>query len=193
MSKEHLPRQEHDKVQEGLVSPESQEQAHNHLKEQAERARQQQEKSAKNLEKIREMAEVEAKESKALTQAELPKDEAGSMLGVQHSLKSTAYKRTLAKTQQKLPAPAKAFSRVTHNPTVDKISAVAGVTIARPSGILGGSMCAFLGSVILLYYSKHYGFRYNYLVLFILFIGGYLVGAVLELAVWFFYSRKQHY
>ena len=191
MSEKHIPHQEHGQAHEKLVGHEDHERAHNHLKEQAERARQ--EKSHHNLEKIRHMAEQEAEQTKKIVTETEPDQAADSMLGMQHSLKANAYERTLAKVQQKLPKAARAFSKITHNPIVDKVSNVGSQTIARPSGILGGSISAFLGSLVLLYYSKHYGFRYNYLVLSMLFVGGFLLGAILELLVWGVHSRKQRY
>ena len=37
----------------------------------------------------------------------------------------------------------------------DKVSAVAGRTVARPSGILGGSILAAVGLAIFTWYSQH--------------------------------------
>lgn len=190
MSEKHIPRHEQHESHEKAAGHEHLERAEKHRAEQAERARQ--EKSAENLEKIKELAKTEAQESKRIAAEEQP-NETDSLVGVQQSLKATAYKRTLAKVQQRLPGPARAFSRIAHNPIVDKVSDVSAQTVARPSGFLGGSICAFLGSLIVLYYSKHYGFRYNYLLLLILFVGGYLVGAMLELVIWLAYGRKQRY
>lgn len=175
---------------EKTVTHEHHERAEKHRNEQAEKARA--EKSTENLEKIRELAKAEANEAKKVV-SEQAEDETDSLLGVQHSLKATAYERTLARIQHKLPRAARAFSRIAHSPVVDKVSAVSAQTVARPSGVLGGGICAFLGSLIALYYSKHYGFKYNYLLLLFLFVAGYLVGATLELAVWLVYSRKQRY
>jgi len=175
---------------EKTVSHEHHERAEKHIAEQAEKARQ--EKSNENIEKIRELAKTEAEQAHKVA-AEQPEGETDALLGVQHSLKATAYAKTLARIQHKLPTYKRSFSRLAHNPVVDKVSAVSAQTVARPSGILGGGLCAFLGSLIALYYSKHYGFKYNYLLLLMLFVAGYLVGASLELVVWVFYSRKQRY
>ncbi len=191
MSEKHIPRLEHGEAHEKVVTNEHQKRAQELIAEHADRARQ--EKSAENLVKIQEMAKIEAQEAKKIVAEEQPDNETDSMLGMQHSLKSTAYKRTLANTRQKLSKPVRVFSRIAHSPMVDKISSVGAETVARPSGILGGSICAFLGSLTVYYFAKHYGFRYNYLLVFILFIGGYIIGALLELAVWFAYTRKQRY
>ncbi len=176
---------------EKVVTHEHHERAEKHRVEQAEKARQ--EKSNENLDKIRELAKAESEEAKKVAPTEQPEGETDSPLGVQQSLKATAYDRTLAKIQRKLPVAKRTFSRITHSPVVDKVSIVSAQTVARPSGMLGGGICAFLGSLIVLYYSKHYGFTYNYLLLVILFAAGYLAGAALEFAIWLLYSRKQRY
>lgn len=191
MAEKHIARHEHQQHTDEIVDHAHHERIQKHANEQAERARQ--EKSAENLAKIKELAQQESKSSSNILVGETPDDESNSFAGVQHSLKSTAYARTLAKTQQKLSKPARTFSRIAHNPVIDKISSAGAETVARPSGLLGGSLCAFLGSLIVLYYSKHYGFRYNYLTLFVLFVGGYLIGAIIELLIWFMSGRKRRY
>jgi len=191
MSEKHIPRPEHHVSHEHSVDHEHHERIQKHKAEQAERANQ--EKSLENIAKIQEMAKAEAESTRQVILEEMPRTETDSLLGVQHSLKATAYVRTLEHTRQKLSGPSRAFSRLTHNPIIDTVSAVSSQTIARPSGILSGSICAFLGTSLLLYYSKHYGFRYNYLVFFILFIGGYLLGSGLEFVIWLVYSRKRRY
>lgn len=70
-----------------------------------------------------------------------------------------------------------------HNKAVEKVSDGIGKTVARPSGILGGGIVSLLGSCILLYMSKQYGFEYNFFVFFALMGGGFLLGVVLELCI----------
>lgn len=98
-------------------------------------------------------------------------------------LKSIMRNRTLVRIRHHLSAPEKVFSRVIHQPLIDSASETAGKTIARPSGILSGGICALLGSSILLYISKHYGYRYNYLVFLAFFVGGFVIGLIVELLV----------
>lgn len=148
------------------------------------------EKSQQNIDKIRKLAKAEAQEThKVIHHEEQPARE--SWLGTHASLKATAYIRTLTKIQHKLPKPARTFSKLVHNPALEKISNVSAQTIARPSGLLGGSIVAFLGSTTLLYLSKYYGYRYNYTVFFVCFIGGFLIGAMLELLLWLVHGRKK--
>jgi hypothetical protein len=167
------------------------ERVHKHITEQAERARH--EKSHENIHKIQELARAEAQESHKVAVHEQPKDHHDSWVGTHASLKTTAYRRTLQKTQQKLPKPARVFSKFVHQDTIEKLSAISAQTVARPSGILGGSFTALLGSVIVLYLSKHYGFEYNFTLMLVLFVGGFCLGAALELLVWLAYGRKRRY
>lgn len=99
----------------------------------------------------------------------------------QKTLKKDAYKKTMQHVQTQLSKPEKTFSKVIHNKTVENISEASANTIARPSGILGGGICALLGSIFLIYMTKYYGFEYNYLLFFILFVGGFFVGMIGEL------------
>ena len=187
LSSHHNQHPSHEK----LVGHEHERRSHEHLAHEAEKARRA--KSAENIERIKKLAEAEAKKAEKIATHEEPKNEADSGFGLQQHLKIDAFNRLLARTQQKLSKPARAFSKFAHNPTIDKVSNIGAQTVARPSGILGGSICAFLGSVAVYYFAKHYGFEYNYLFVFILFAGGYLVGAFLELTVWALYSRRQRY
>ncbi len=102
---------------------------------------------------------------------------------VSNELKDMAYRRTLKRAQNKLPAPVRAFSKIVHNPTVDAASEITGKTIARPSGVLAGGIFAFLGSSLFLYITKHYGYEYNYLLFALFFVGGFFAGLLLELGL----------
>ncbi len=105
----------------------------------------------------------------------------GSSSGVTKQLKSQSYQKTLQHIRTQLSKPQRAFSKVIHQPAVEKMSAIGAQTAARPSGILGGATFALLGSLALLIVSKRLGFSYNYLAFFGLFLGGFAVGLILEL------------
>jgi hypothetical protein len=189
---EQLKHHESHKGHEQLVTEEHQDHAEKARQAAAEKAKQ--ERSELNLAKLREQAKTEAKDSSETKALETPDaNEPSTPLGMQHLLKSDAYKQGLKRIQQRLSSPNRAFSKVVHNKAVETISNVSATTVARPSGLLGGSICAFLGSLILLYSAKHYGFRYNYLMFAIFFVGGFVVGLVLELLIWLFYSRRHRF
>lgn len=191
MSEKHIPKSEYYESHEDHNAHKHHENLSDNLAEQAEQAKANQI-SSENLEIIRKLAKQEALKSENIDTAE-ETDNKDSFIGVQQTLKTDAFIRTLSKVRNRLSKPDRALSKLIHNNTIDKISAVGSQTVARPSGILSGSICAFLGSSILLYLSKHYGFKYNYLVFFGLFIGGYLLGSIVELLIWLTYSRKHKY
>lgn len=100
---------------------------------------------------------------------------------VTKDLQDMAYQRILVRTRKKLAVPDRVFSRVIHQPIVNTLSTMGEKTIARPSGVLAGGFCALLGSSVLLYTAKHYGFHYNFLIFALLFVGGFGLGLILEL------------
>jgi hypothetical protein len=188
---EKITHPESHKAHEALHSKENHERLAKHHEQTAEQAKK--ELSEVNLGKLREQAKTHAESATHKTIDKHLDKEPGVALGTQYALKASAYEQTLRRVRKRLSKPDKVLSKVVHNKTVDALSNVGAQTIARPSGVLGGSICAFLGSVILLYTAKHYGFRYNYLALFLLFITGYLLGSLLELIIWSTYSRKRRY
>lgn len=102
-------------------------------------------------------------------------------LFVNRELKNIAYDRNLARIRKQLPTADKLLSKVAHHPVVSKVSEFSEATVARPSGLLGGGVLGLLGSSVLLYMAKHYGFEYNYLAFFVLFVTGFLAGILTEL------------
>lgn len=162
--------------------------SHERLKEAAEQAEKNQ--SGDKLESIRRSVEQQAVSGKET--APTGQSESGKQTFTnQKSLKADAYKRTLGRIRTQLSLPSRALSRVVHQPVVDSVSNVAGSTVARPSGIFGGSLVALIGSATLLYMTKHYGFTYNYTVIFVLFVGGFLLGMLLELLIHALLRRRK--
>ncbi len=139
-----------------------------------------------DIENIRSKVETEAtsKHEHARKQkTESEKKENDQPILVNKELKDVAYRRTLKRTQSKLAAPERAFSKVIHNPVVEAVSEVGSKTIARPSGVLLGGIFAFLGSFTFLWIVRHYGYEYNYLLFALFFIGGFFVGLGVELGI----------
>lgn len=115
---------------------------------------------------------------------------APSELYVNQELKEQTWNRSMTRVRKHLSAPNRAFSKVIHQPVVDSVSRVSEKTIARPSGLLTGSIFAFLGSSFFLWMANHYGFEYNYLLFFLFFIGGFAVGLVVEMLLFVFRRKK---
>ena len=149
-----------------------------------EEAKKASEKGHEHVQHIQKKVETHAVSGKEFTVGEKETTQHGTSHNYdQKALKKDAYKKTMRHVRTRLSKPEKTFSKVVHNKTVENISEVGANTIARPSGILGGGICALLGSIFLVYMAKHYGFEYNYLLFFILFVGGFFVGMIAELFV----------
>ncbi len=111
---------------------------------------------------------------------------------INRELKQITLRRELQDIRRKLPAPQRALSRIIHQPTIRAVSEVAGKTISRPSGFLGGGLVALIGTSSYLYLARHIGFTYNYGVFLVLFLGGFVVGIVLELLVNMMMTPRRH-
>lgn len=144
----------------------------------------------KHIESLSRSVEQQAVSGKELNVGDKTTESSAQAFGATKHLKADAYKKTLKNIRSNLSAPQRAFSKVIHQPVIDSISNAAGKTVARPSSLLGAGFGALLGSAVLLYVSKHNGFTYNYAVIFFLFIGGFFVGALVELLVKILFRRR---
>jgi hypothetical protein len=144
----------------------------------------------KHVESLKQSAESQAISGKEFNVGDKQGESSSQTFGVHKQLKNDAYKRTIHKVQSKLHAPERVLSRVIHQPAVDAASNVAAKTVARPSGFLGGSLVAFIGSAVFLYMARQYGFSYNYAVVFMLFVGGFFLGLILELFIRLIFRSK---
>lgn len=151
-----------------------------HLKKLHEKAKNTKETSKQTIEQIQRSIESTAISGEEFSVGEKEAKQPSSY-GISKHVKKDAYKQVIKKTQSKLSKPEKNFSKVIHSPTVEKISDIGAKTVARPSGILFGGAIAFIGSLILFLISKRSGFTYNYLFFVLVFVGGYLVGLIIEL------------
>ena len=116
----------------------------------------------------------EAKEDKPLTKKDI----------------DNSYKKTLTNVQNQLSAPSRAFSKVIHNPVVEKTSDAIGNTIARPNLIISGALGA-IASVFVYFISKRYGYLLSGSEVIFLFVAGWSIGAVIEYArLGFINNRK---
>ncbi len=133
------------------------------------------------VESLAKTAETEAISGKEFNVGDKQAESSGHSFGIQKEIKMASYKKTLQNVRKKLPAHDRTLSRVIHQPAVEAVSEVASKTVARPSGFLGGSLVAFLGTAGFLFLTKYFGYSYNYTVLMVLFVGGFALGLILEL------------
>lgn len=105
-------------------------------------------------------------------------------------LLSQTYQRTLVSVRNRLSKPEKTFSKTVHNPLVEKASDLAGSTIARPSGILFGSIFSFIGSLVGYIIARRLGGEIPYSIFAFMFVVGFVFGLILEMLIVFYKKRK---
>jgi hypothetical protein len=132
------------------------------------------------LAESRELIEEHAAKTDSINVGEVAPEPVNQLVATR-DLQDMAYQRALVRNRKQMSKPSRALSKVIHQPVVDAISRASENTIARPSGLLVGGAVALIGSSILLYTAKHYGFRYNFLAFALLFVGGFVLGLALEL------------
>lgn len=144
--------------------------------EQAEKEQNKPENSVENLAK-----KVEAKAASTEThrqKGETKQPQHPALVNKQ--LKDMAYHRALARTRKHLSAPSRTFSKIVHSSALDHPSETIGKTVARPSSMLGGALFAMVGTSLLLWVTKKYGYEYNYLAVVVMFGFGMIVGLTVE-------------
>ena len=138
---------------------------------------------AERLDTIRHTIEKEAEDgSKHRTrEATSPEEpEAENTYWYSKEYKLTAFNQLLTKTREHLNPAEKAASKIVHQPIIEAISEVGGKTVARPSGVLLGSVFSFISSLVVYYFSKMHGYDMAYSVFIFAFIGGFVLGVAVE-------------
>lgn len=95
--------------------------------------------------------------------------------------RAASYQKTMKKMQSELPPASRAFSKVIHNPAVEKASEAIGSTVARPNLIIAGALGA-ISSVVVYFIARHYGYVLSGSETIILFGCGWVIGAIIEYA-----------
>lgn len=93
-----------------------------------------------------------------------------------------SYKKHMKTLQAELPPAQRAFSKVIHNPVVEKTSEMVGATVARPNAILAGAIVAFFAVLAVYLTAKHFGYVLSGFET----IGAFIVGWVLGILYDFF-------
>lgn len=94
--------------------------------------------------------------------------------------KESAYWNTLRSVQMHLSPVSRQFSKVIHNPTIEKASELIGQTVARPSVLMGATTTAALLSIFLYIIARIYGFSLSGSELLLSLIVGAALGLVVE-------------
>lgn len=105
--------------------------------------------------------------------------------GVTHATKrqrKDSYSSTMKQIRSEMSAPARTFSKVIHNPAVEKVSDVVGGTAARPNAILAGSIAATFLTLFVFLVAKQYGYRLSGFETIATFSIGWAVGLLYDYA-----------
>ncbi len=128
----------------------------------AEKLRNKAEKEASKERGVEKKAAHEVAEKEAISGKETApggSEKKSSKQPVHRSHKQMTYKATMRRVEGKLPSYQRRFSQVINNDKVDKVSNVASKTIARPSGLMGGGIVAFVALLVVTFYASRYGWR----------------------------------
>ena len=143
-----------------------------------------------NGEQALEKAKIEALEQALSVEkgsAEKKKKEPSSPAAQRHGVvskkaKKDSFKQEMTKIQAELPATQRGFSKLIHNPVVEKTSEALGSTVARPNAILAGAIVAFFAVLAVYLTAKHFGYALSGFET----IGAFIVGWVLGILYDFF-------
>lgn len=168
------------------VKPEKQDVAH---EKQRERIAEQLERRA---EQSNEKADVEKATHEALESAK----KAEKLNETKHETATVEKKRKAPKRTKKtldisfdkqmkdvrhdMPAPSRAFSKVIHNKSIEKVSGAVGSTVARPNAILSGSVTAFILVLGVYLLARYVGYPLSGFEVIGAFIVGWLVGIIFD-------------
>ena len=94
--------------------------------------------------------------------------------------KKQAFSRIMKETRKDMNPAEKTFSKVIHNPAVEKTSEVAGKTIARPNAILSGAVTAAIVSLVVYLLAKKYGYPLSGSETIITFAFGWVLGILFD-------------
>jgi len=134
--------------------------------------------SPEDIKRLQQKAEHEARSSKEFaSQAPAETPPSASLFGV---LDSQTTRTTMTRLRQQLPTYDRAFSRFVHAEPVERVSELASTTIARPSGIFGAGLTAFIGLIFILSVAKRTGFALSGGEFLVLIVVGWCLGLLAE-------------
>lgn len=134
------------------------------------------------------LASARKEASEVALSTEKPQHETGHNAGATHRVRVAASRQTrekayndiLSHTQSELPVASRAFSKVIHQPIVDKASNAVGATIARPNAILFGALFALILSGGVYAVARYYGYALSGFEAIGSFIIGWIVGLIID-------------
>lgn len=94
--------------------------------------------------------------------------------------KRTKFTEIMQDTQKHMSPGSRAFSKVIHNPAVERVSEVGGKTIARPNAILSGSVSAFVLVLAVYLIARYYGYPLSGTETIVAFTLGWIIGLMFD-------------
>lgn len=148
----------------------------------------------------REQSTAESARAEALEQATSPERERQKedKLKATHEQKRTITKKdkeqsfntTMREVRSQMSPASRTFSKVIHQPAVEKASEFIGNTVARPNAILSGSLFAFLFTASFYLIARFNGYPLSGTETIASFILGWLVGLVIDYMRLLFVGKK---
>jgi hypothetical protein len=112
------------------------------------------------------------------TQTEASKTQAQNYISP--DLRSMTAERALQRVRKNMSTLDRVASVVIHTKPVRVLSDASARTIARPFPLLLGGLLAFIGTTSYLWFARHIGIEYNYLVWALLFLAGFGIGLAID-------------
>lgn len=94
--------------------------------------------------------------------------------------KKDSFKKQIGHVQADLPIVSRSFSKIIHNPFIEKTSEIAGSTIARPNALLSGSIFSFGLTLAIYWIAKDIGYALSGFETILTFIVGWTLGIVYD-------------
>jgi len=94
--------------------------------------------------------------------------------------KKDSFKKQIGHVQADLPIISRSFSKIIHNPFIEKTSEIAGSTIARPNALLSGSIFSFGLTLAVYWIAKDIGYALSGFETILAFIVGWTLGIVYD-------------
>jgi hypothetical protein len=136
-----------------------------------------------NIDELRNEIEKQAATAKEMGASEAigqQEPEAANTYWYSSEYRKQAYDQMLRTVRNRLPKRDQLASKLFHQPMVEKASEIGSKTVARPSGVLTGSILSFVSSFVIYFFSKRYGFDMTYSIFIMSFLGGFVLGVAVE-------------
>lgn len=96
------------------------------------------------------------------------------------NIKKTAYRATIKQIQCNMKTRERIFSNIIHNSIIEKISNAVGLTIARPTALICGSLVSLILTAIIYLMAKYYGWELSGSEWIASFILGWFIGLIID-------------